>query len=132
MSYANGNEIFVGRDYEKQKSYSERTAGDIDGEVADIMRAAYQRCTEILDGSRDQVEQIAAYLLAHDSMSREQFEAAMEGRPIPEGSGSFVFDGDEESKRVVTGQELSDVPEEAPQTVEPDGDTVPGGPPEKT
>ena len=132
VSYANGNEIFVGRDYEKQKSYSERTAGDIDGEVADIMRAAYQRCTEILDGSRDQVEQIAAYLLAHDSMSREQFEAAMEGRPIPEGSGSFVFDGDEESKRAVTGQELSDVPEEAPQTVEPAGDTVPGGPPEET
>ena len=47
----------------------------------------------------DELEEIAAYLLEHNSMSREQFEAAMEGRPIPDGSGSFVFDGDEESKQ---------------------------------
>lgn len=93
VSYANGNEIFVGRDYEKQKLYSERIAGEIDDEISEIMHAAYNRCVEILEGSRAQIEEIAAYLLEHNSMSREQFEAAMDGRPIPEGAGSFQFDG---------------------------------------
>ena len=92
VSYADDHEIFVGRDYEKQKSYSERVAGEIDDEIAEIMQAAYRRCTEILEASRDQIEQIAAYLLEHNSMSREQFEAAMDGRPIPEGNGGFTFD----------------------------------------
>lgn len=92
VSYANDSEIFVGRDYEKQKSYSERVAGEIDDEVADLMHAAYRRCTEILEADRDKIEEIAAYLLEHNSMSRDQFEAAMEGRPIPEGSGTFTFE----------------------------------------
>lgn len=98
VSYANDSEIFVGRDYEKQKSYSERVAGEIDDEVADLMHAAYRRCTEILEADRDKIEEIAAYLLEHNSMSRDQFEAAMEGRPIPEGSGTFTFEeGEAES-----------------------------------
>ena len=91
VSYADDHEIFVGRDYEKQKSYSERVAGEIDDEVAEIMQAAYRRCTEILEASREQIEEIAQYLLANNSMSRAQFEAAMDGRPIPPGPGGFAF-----------------------------------------
>ncbi|MCI8525402.1 MAG: ATP-dependent zinc metalloprotease FtsH [Oscillospiraceae bacterium] len=98
VSYAEGNEIFVGRDYEKQKAYSERVAGEIDDEIASIMQSAYRKCTEILEQDREKLEEIAAYLLEHLSMSREQFEAAMNGQPVPEGSGNFSLEFPEVSE----------------------------------
>ena len=90
--YDDGGEVFIGRDYEKQKSYSERVAGEIDDEIHDLVQEAYGRCTEILEAHREKLVQIAEYLLAHDNMSRAQFEAAMEGRPIPEYGAESVFD----------------------------------------
>ena len=38
VSYAGGQEVFIGRDYEKTKPYSEQTAGQIDAQVQKIMR----------------------------------------------------------------------------------------------
>jgi len=86
VAYDGGGEIFVGRDYEKQKPYSERVAGEIDEAVAEIVQSAYRRCEEILEGDRDRVETIAAYLLDHQTMTQPQFEAAMAGAPIPDPS----------------------------------------------
>ena len=83
VSYDGGSEVFIGRDYEKQKAYSERVAGEIDGEISAIIQTAYRRCTELLEANRDKVEEVAAFLLEHNTMTRPQFEAAMEGRPIP-------------------------------------------------
>ncbi len=86
VAYDGGGEIFVGRDYEKQKPYSERVAGEIDEEVAEIVQSAYRRCEEILKDNRERVEAVAAYLLAHRTMTQPQFEAAMAGEPIPDPS----------------------------------------------
>ena len=41
VSYASGGEVFIGRDYAKTKSYSEKIAGSIDDEVETVMRKAY-------------------------------------------------------------------------------------------
>ena len=78
VAYGSEGEVFIGRDYEKSKSYAERIAGDIDEEVKALIDQAYARCTEILTANRDKVEQIAAYLLEHETMTREEFEAAMQ------------------------------------------------------
>ncbi len=83
VSYGGDGEVFIGRDYEKQKSFSERVAGMIDEEVSSLIQTAYQRCTEILEAERPKLEQIAAFLLVNDVMTRPQFEAAMAGEPIP-------------------------------------------------
>ncbi len=102
VSYSSDGEVFIGRDYEKTKSYSERVAGDIDDEVRAIIDAAYKKCTDILDANRDRIEQIAEFLLAHNTMSRPQFEAAMAGRPIPENGTASVFDAHREEKEPET------------------------------
>ena len=77
VAYGTEGEVFIGRDYEKSKSYSERVAGDIDEEVKELIDQAYARCTEILTENREKLEQIAEYLLEHETMSREEFEKAM-------------------------------------------------------
>ena len=84
VCYSSGNEVFIGRDYEKTKSYSEAVAGRIDDEVQSILTAAYQKCTDILKSHDDKLEAVASYLMAHNNMGRPQFEAVMGGKPIPD------------------------------------------------
>ena len=89
VSYDNDDEIFVGRDYERTKSYSEQTGAQIDEEVKEIIDSAYAQCAQILSDNADKLHQIADYLLEHETMSRKQFEACMRGEPIPETAESF-------------------------------------------
>ena len=92
VSYASGGEVFIGRDYEKTKSYSEKVAGSIDAEVESVMRKAYAECEKILTEHGDKLDQVAAYLFEHENMTRTQFEAVMEGRPIPDGDVAKISD----------------------------------------
>ena len=80
VSYSSGGEVFIGRDYEKTKSYSEKVAGQIDDTVHEIMQRAYDRCAEILTENGDKLDLVAQFLLENDTMTRAQFEAVMEGR----------------------------------------------------
>ncbi len=98
VSYAEGNEIFVGRDYEKTRAYSERTAGDIDAEVKAILDKAYAHCTKILTDHGDKLDAVADFLLTNERMSKSQFLACMEGREIPEAENESLFDGFRDTK----------------------------------
>ena len=85
VCYSSGGEVFIGRDYEKTKSYSEAVAGRIDEEVQGILTRAYDKCNAILREHDDKLDAVASYLMAHDNMARPQFEAVMEGKAIPDG-----------------------------------------------
>ena len=78
VSYASGQEVFIGRDYEKTKPYSESTAGQIDAQVQTIMREAYSRCEQILKDHSERLDKIAGFLLENENMNRVQFEAVMQ------------------------------------------------------
>mgnify|MGYP004700865337 FL=1 len=84
VSYASDDEVFIGRSYEKTKSYSERIAGDIDDEVHAILQKAYEQCAALLRAHDAELCRVADFLMAHGTMSRVQFEAAMQAKPIPE------------------------------------------------
>ena len=89
VSYDNGDEIFVGRDYERTKAYSERTGGEIDAEMKRVIDEAYAKCEAILTENREKLNQIASFLLEHETMSRRQFEACMNGEAIPDTAEGF-------------------------------------------
>ena len=82
VSYAGGQEVFIGRDYEKTKPYSEQTAGQIDAQVQKIMREAYQRCEQILHDHAERLDKIAGFLMENENMSRAQFEAVMQDETL--------------------------------------------------
>ena len=82
VSYAGGKEVFIGRDYEKTKPYSEQTAGQIDAQVQKIMREAYQRCEQILRDHAERLDKIASFLMENENMSRAQFEAVMQDETL--------------------------------------------------
>lgn len=95
VSYEREGEIFVGRDYEKTKSYSERVAGEIDDETKAIVDQAYARCKDILETNREKLREVAAFLIEHKTMNRVQFEACMEGREIPTDAICSIFKSDD-------------------------------------
>ena len=82
VSYAGGQEVFIGRDYEKTRPYSEQTAGQIDAQVQKIMREAYQRCEQILRDHAERLDKIAGFLMENENMSRAQFEAVMQDETL--------------------------------------------------
>ena len=104
VSYDNDDEIFVGRNYERTKSYSEQTGAQIDEEVKDVVDRACAQCTQLLRENMEKLHAIAAYLLEHETMSRKQFEACMAGEDIPETAESF-FD---ESAKDAPAEEKQD------------------------
>ena len=93
VSYLSGGEVFIGRDYQTTKSYSEAVAATIDEEVKILIDKAYAHCKQILSENSDKLHEVVEYLLANESMTGEQFEACMEGREIKEGSTTSMFDG---------------------------------------
>ena len=48
-------------------------AAQIDQEVKDLVDGAYRRCQDILEAQRDKLEQVAQYLLEHETMERDAF-----------------------------------------------------------
>ena len=93
VSYLDGGEVFIGRDYQTTKSYSEKFAATIDDEVKALIDRAYDHCKQILSDDADKLHQLVDYLLENESMSGEQFAAMMEGREIQEASATVLFDG---------------------------------------
>ncbi|MBR3278095.1 MAG: ATP-dependent zinc metalloprotease FtsH [Lachnospiraceae bacterium] len=73
-------EVFIGRDFEKTRSYSERTADEIDEEVKAIIDQCYRNARSIILEYRDVLNACAELLLEKEKISREEFEALFENR----------------------------------------------------
>ena len=92
VSYLDGGEIFIGRDYQTTKSYSEKVAGTIDDEDTALSDRAYKHCSDILKENEAKLMQVVDFLLEHETMSGKQFAECMEERPITEGDKATFFD----------------------------------------
>ena len=105
VSYLDGGEVFIGRDYQTTKSYSEKFAGTIDDEVKNLIDKAYDHCRKILSENSEKLHSVVDFLLEHEAMSGEQFEAIMEGREVGETSATAMFDIFEEKKEELPAAE---------------------------
>ena len=92
VSYLDDGEVFIGRDYQSTKSYSEKVAGTIDDEVKILIDRAYADCEKILTEHKDQLRQVVEFLMKHENMTGAQFAACMEGKPIDESAETSLFD----------------------------------------
>ncbi len=93
VSYLGDGEVFIGRDYQTTKSYSEKFAGTIDDEVKLLMDKAYAQCKQLLTEREDAFNRVVEFLLKHETMSGSQFAACMEDKTIDEDdTASSMFD----------------------------------------
>ena len=69
------NEVFLGRDFAQEKTYSEETAGIIDEEMKRILDTCYNSAKEILKTHEDKLHAVAKVLLEKEKITGEEFEA---------------------------------------------------------
>jgi len=76
--------VFLGRDISRDRNFSEQIAAAIDNEVRSIIEGCYQKALDILTEHRDRLDALVAVLKEKETITREEFEAIMEGRDLPE------------------------------------------------
>ena len=92
-------EVFLGRDFSSGKNYSEKTAAQIDDEVRAIIDEAYAKCKAYLQENIDKLHFVAEFLYKHESMDRDQFEAAMQEGATEEDVVKIAEDKKRESEK---------------------------------
>ena len=75
VTYGRGeSQVFLGRDYTRDKEYSEVVAAEIDEEVRRIIRDAYKGTEELLSANIDKLHCLADALIEHETLEREEIE----------------------------------------------------------
>lgn len=80
---SNDGEVFLGKEFGHNKTYSEETAAKIDAEVKEYITDGYSKTEQILNDHMPELHKVAQFLFEHEKMSGEQFICAMEGKEIP-------------------------------------------------
>ncbi len=70
--------VFLGRDYNKDKNFSDHLARQIDEQVQKIISSCYDRCRQVLLSNQDLVKLIAETLLEYETLTKEQIDEFVE------------------------------------------------------
>ena len=70
--------VFLGRDYNKDKNFSDHLARQIDEQVQKIISSCYDRCRQVLLSNQDLVKLIAETLLEYETLTKEQIDELVE------------------------------------------------------
>ena len=79
-------EVFVGASFGHSREYSDELAAKVDAEVSELLKSCYQTAMDTLTQHQDKLNGLAELLIERETLSRGEFVAFMEGRPLPEKS----------------------------------------------
>ena len=114
--------VFLGKEIGEQRDFSEAVAEEIDREVRKLIREAHEMATALLKKHRGKLEEVAEYLLEHETLDMDQFEALWTDKPIPPPRPPELppsldpepaVDSSEEEDTATSGSEVLPVPSSA-------------------
>ncbi|CAG0967083.1 partial ATP-dependent zinc metalloprotease FtsH, partial [Anaerolineae bacterium] len=76
-------EIFLGRQIQRHKNYSEETAIAIDDEIKKIVSSGMKRAEKILTENMDTLHRLAAALLEREILDGAEIDAVIRGEDLP-------------------------------------------------
>jgi cell division protease FtsH len=79
----NEQEVFLGQQLTSRRVVSERTAQQVDDEVARVIDTAFQRAKKVITENRPLLDAIAASLLERETLTREDFAILIKGDKLP-------------------------------------------------
>ena len=82
--YGSEGEVFLGRSYQSQHSYSENVAKLIDEEIHAIVDSCHKRATEILTEKMDVMHNMARVLFEKETIHTAEVEMLMQGKSAEE------------------------------------------------
>ncbi len=77
-------EVFIGRDYQTQASYSDEVAAIIDAEIRKIVDNAYDRALTTIKENEDKLHVMVALLFQHETIYGDEVDLIMEGKSAEE------------------------------------------------
>jgi cell division protease FtsH len=84
MSYgAKEEEIFLGREIQKHRDYSEKTAIEIDEEIRKIINTAFERAVKILSDNMNLLHKLSEELLEREILDAEEIDSIIRGEVLP-------------------------------------------------
>jgi cell division protease FtsH len=84
LSYgAKEEEIFLGREIQKHRDYSEKTAVEIDDEVRSIVNTGMVRAEKILNENIDLLHKLSKELLEREILDAEEINRIIQGEDLP-------------------------------------------------
>ena len=90
--------VFLGRDYNKDKNFSDHLARQIDEQIHKIISACYDRCRKVLLENQDLVKLIAETLLQYETLTKEQIDELVEKGKL-ESTAYSINDSNDDKKR---------------------------------
>ena len=75
--------VFLGRDYNKSRNFSNEVAHEIDTEMRKIIDECYKKATKIIKDNRDLLELLATTLLEYETLTKEQIDYLVENGKMP-------------------------------------------------
>ena len=75
--------VFLGRDYNKSRNFSNEVAHEIDTEMRKIIDECYKKATKIINDNRDLLELLATTLLEYETLTKEQIDYLVENGKMP-------------------------------------------------
>jgi len=76
-------EVFLGRDFNHSRNYSEQVAAEIDSEIRNLIDTGYNKAKLILTEHVDQLHLVAQYLIEHEKVDEITFVKLMKGEMVP-------------------------------------------------
>ncbi|MFA7078723.1 MAG: ATP-dependent zinc metalloprotease FtsH [Syntrophomonas sp.] len=79
-------EVFLGRDINRDRNYSDAVAYAIDKEAKQYMENSYKKAEGILRTNMERLDKVAALLIEKETIDADEFEAIMQGTPLTDDS----------------------------------------------
>jgi cell division protease FtsH len=96
VNYSSSDEVFLGKDFSSKQNFSEGTAAEIDEEVRHIIESCYEEAKQILTDHMNELNEVAAALLAVETLDGAQFEKLYSGEMTAAQLEEHVNDREEE------------------------------------
>ena len=84
LFFGGDQEVFIGRDYQTQVSYSDEVAGIIDEEIKKIIETNYKRAYECLESHRDILDNMVKLLFDRETIYSDEVDMLMDGVSLDE------------------------------------------------
>ena len=123
MVYGNEQgEVFLGRDFNSSRNYSENVAAEIDAEMRKLIEDGYNTAEKLLKDHMDQLHFLAKYLMKFEKIDDVDFEKLMKGEMdesiLDTEAKSKVSDQTDEASAQSDESENNDVQENTTETTE--------------
>ena len=100
--------IFLGRDYLKDKNFSDQVALEIDKEVRTIIESCYEKAKQVLLENRELLKNIANYLLLVETLTKSDIDEINETGKLKWVDEKFNSDEATETKEEAASEEVKE------------------------